>query len=215
MRLISILVVDDHPIVLKGLKMLSLELEDFNLEIEKNPQKVLDRMLVEEFHVYLIDACIATNNNLALVTEIKAKEEQAIIILNTSDRVCSYYSLLVEKKVDGILVKTAPIEQILSTIRLSVQGKIIIPSDFLDYIKDKINDQFANLKLTHKELQLLQMLMKGYPNKKIAAICNVSVRTVERHLSQLFSLLGVSTRLEAVEVAKEKHLLDEINDTEC
>lgn len=109
-------------------------------------------------------------------------------------------------------MKTAPIDQIISTIRLSFQEKIVIPIDFLDYVNEKINDRYANLKLTHRELKLLQMLMKGYPNKKIAAICNVSVRTVERHLTQLFSLLGVSTRLEAVEVAKEKQLLNEMKD---
>ncbi|MGE7839984.1 response regulator transcription factor [Lysinibacillus sp. NPDC093712] len=210
--MISVLVVDDHPIVLKGLKMLSLEIEDLNIEIEKNPHKVIDRMQEEEFHVYLIDACIATYNNLELMTKIKAKQGQAIIILYTTNDDCSYYSLLVEKKVEGILVKTAPIDQIISTIRLSIQEKIVVPTDFLDYINEKINDRYANLKLTHREIKLLQMLIKGYPNKKIAAICNVSVRTVERHLSQLFSLLGVSTRLEAVKVAKEKQLLDEFKD---
>lgn len=211
-RLISILVVDDYPIVLKGLKTLSLELEGFHIETEKNPQNVLSRMQKEEFHVYLIDACIATNNNLELVTKIKATQEQAIVILYVTDVVCCYYALLFEKKVDGILIKTAPIEQIISTIRLSVQGKMVIPTCFLDYINDKINGRFTHLTLTHKEKQLLEMLMKGYPNKKIAAICNVSVRTVERRLSQLFCLLGVSTRLEAVEVAKEKQLLDEMKD---
>ncbi len=210
--MISVLVVDDHPIVLKGLKMLSLEIEDLNIEIEKNPHKVIDRMQEEEFHVYLIDACIATYNNLELMTKIKAKQGQAIIILYTTNEDWSYYSLLVEKKVEGILVKTAPIDQIISTIRLSIQEKIVVPTDFLDYINEKINDRYANLKLTHREIKLLQMLIKGYPNKNIAAKCNVSVRTVERHLSQLFSVLGVSTRLEAIKVAKEKQLLDEFKD---
>lgn len=211
-RLISILVVDNYPIVLKGLKTLSLELEDFNVETEKNPQNVLSRMQKEKFQVFLIDACIATNNNLKLVNEIKAMQEQAIIILYTVNKVCCYYSLLFEKKVDGILVKTAPIEQIISTIRLSVQGKIVIPTDFLNYINEKVNDRYANLELSHKEKQLLQMLINGHSNKNIATTCNVSVRTVERRLSQLFCLLGVSTRHEAVEVAKEKQLLDEIKE---
>jgi len=212
MRVISILVVDDYPIVLKGLRTLSFELEGFHVVTEKNPQKVLSRMEKEEFHVYLIDACIATKNNLELVTKIKAMQDQAIVILYATDMVCCYYALLFEKKVDGILLKNAPIEQIVSTIRLSVQGIMVISTDFLDYIHDKINDRYANLKLTHREIKLLQMLMKGYSNKKIAAICNVSVRTVERHLTQLFNLLGVSTRLEAVEVAKEKQLIDEMKD---
>ncbi|MFJ7647345.1 response regulator [Lysinibacillus sp. NPDC097279] len=207
--MISILVVDDYPIVLKGLKTLSHELEGFHVETEKNPQNVISRMQKEKFHVFLIDACIATKNNLELVTKIKAIQEQAIIILYTTNMVCCYYGLLFEKKVNGILIKTAPIEQIISTIRLSVQGIMVIPTDFLDYINDKINDRFAHLTLTHKEKQLLEMLMKGYPNKKIAATCHVSVRTVERRLSQLFCLLGVSTRIEAVEVVKEKQLLDE------
>lgn len=98
MRLISILVVDDYPIVLKGLKTLSHELEGFHVETEKYPQNVISRMEKEKFHVYLIDACIATKNNLELVTKIKAMQEQAIIILYTTNMVCCYYGLLFEKK---------------------------------------------------------------------------------------------------------------------
>ncbi|MFJ5763711.1 response regulator transcription factor [Lysinibacillus sp. NPDC093210] len=210
--MISILVVEDHPIVLKGLKILLREIEDLQLETEKNPHNVLCRMKDKRFDLYLIDASMATTNDLELVTKIKVNQPQAIVILYTSDNIRSYYSLLFERKVNGIVSKTASIEQLISIIRLSVQGKIVIPVDFLDYIKDKMNNRFTNLKLTEKEKQLLQMLIKGYPNKKIAAIFNVSVRTVERYLSQLFSLLGVSTRLEAVEVAKEKQLLDEFKD---
>jgi two-component system competent response regulator ComA len=208
MRLISILVVEDHPIVLKGLKMLLREIEDFNLETEKDPHNVLCRLQKDEFNVYLLDANMAITNDLELVTKIKENQPQAIVIVYTGDKICSYYSLLFDKKVNGIVSKNTPIEQLISTIRLSVQGKIVIPADFLDYINEKMNDKLVNLKLTQKEKQLLQMLIKGYPNKKIAATLNVSVRTVERYLSQLFSLLGVSSRIEAVEVAKEKQLIE-------
>ncbi|MFJ5789618.1 response regulator transcription factor [Lysinibacillus sp. NPDC097162] len=207
--MISILVVDDHPIVLKGLKMLLREIEDFKLETEKDPHNILCRMQKEEFSVYLIDANMAITNDLELVTKIKENQPHAIVIVYTSDKISFYYSLLFEKKVNGIVSKNASIELLISTIRLSVQGKIVVPAGFLDYINEKMHDRFSNLKLSHKEKQLIQMLIKGYPNKKIAATLNVSVRTVERHLSQLFSLLGVSSRIEAVKVAKEKQLIDE------
>lgn len=66
MSLISVLIVDDHPIVLKGTKMLFNELDDFYIETETNAEQVLSRIQKEEFHVYLIDINMAKKTVLSL-----------------------------------------------------------------------------------------------------------------------------------------------------
>ncbi len=84
---------------------------------------------------------------------------------------------------------------------------MVIPIDFIDYINKKMKNRYDSIKLTNKEIQLIKMLIDGDTNKEIAARFNVTQRTVERYLAQLFSLLGVSSRIEIIDVVKEKQLI--------
>lgn len=63
-----------------------------------------------------------------------------------------------------------------------------------------------NLQLTNKEKQIMTMLIEGYTNKMIARKLDVTQRTVERYITQLFKLLDVSSRTQAIEFVKEKNL---------
>lgn len=205
--MISVLIVDDHPIVLKGTKVLFQGIEDLYIETEFNPEQVQIRMKNEYFHIYLLDINMAKKNGIELASEIKALQENAIIILYTGDDIDAYYSLIIEKKVDGILSKTAPIERVINTIRLAAQGDIVLPVGFIDYINKKMQNKYETLKLTNKETELIKMLMEGYTNKQMAETLYVTQRTVERYLAQIYNILGVSSRVEAIEIVQEKGLI--------
>lgn len=205
--LISVLIVDDHPIVLEGSKMLFQGVDDILIETEQNAADVLTKMQNTHFDVFLIDVNMAVQDGLSLAADIKAAQEQARIILYTGDDIQAYYPFIVEKKVEGILSKTAPREKVIQTIRSLVQGDLVLSIDFIDYIKTKMQHKHDNLQLTNKEKQLMTMLMEGYTNKMIAEKLDVTQRTVERYLTQLFALLDVSSRIQAIEFVKEKNLL--------
>lgn len=207
MYLISVLIVDDHPIVLEGSKMLFQGLNDIHIETEQNTADVLSKMRNTYFDVFLIDVNMAVQDGLSLAADIKAAQEKALIILYTGDDIQSYYPFIIEKKVDGILSKTAPREKVIQTIRSIIQGDLVLSSDFIDYLKNKMQHKHDNLQLTNKEKQLMTMLMEGYTNKVIADKLDVTQRTVERYLTQIFTLLDVSSRTQAIEFVKEKNLL--------
>lgn len=205
--LISVLIVDDHPIVLKGTKAMFQGIEDLYIETEVDPEQVHIRMQNEYFHIYLLDINMSKKNGIELASEIKATQENAIIILYTGDDIDSYYSLIIEKKIDGILSKTAPIERVINTIRSATQGGIVLPIGFIDYINKKMQNKYETLKLTNKETELIKMVMDGYTNKQMAETLYVTQRTVERYLAQIYNILGVSSRREVIEFIKEKGLI--------
>lgn len=205
--LISVLIVDDHPIVLKGTKAMFQGIEDLYIETEIDPEQVYIRMQNEYFHIYLLDINMSKKNGIELASEIKAMQENAIIILYTGDDIGSYYSLIIEKKIDGILSKTAPIERVINTIRSATQGGIVLPIGFIDYINKKMQNKYETLKLTNKETELIKMVMDGYTNKQMAETLYVTQRTVERYLAQIYNILGVSSRREVIEFIKEKGLI--------
>lgn len=70
-----------------------------------------------------------------------------------------------------------------------------------------MQNKYDTLKLTNKEKQLMTLLIEGYTNKVIAKKLNVTQRTVERYLTQLYSVLGVSSRTQAIETVNKRKLL--------
>lgn len=207
MNLISVLIIDDHPIVLEGTKALFQRLDDMYIETEVNPENVLNKLHHQHYDIFLIDINMSVLNGISLAANIRAQQKDARIILYTGEDIRSYYPLIIEKKVDGILSKTASQERIFQTIRSIVQGDLVLPIDFIDYISKKMQNKYDYLKLTNKEKMLMNMLIEGYTNKLIAEKLGVAQRTAERYLSQLFSLLDVASRGEAIELVKQKKLM--------
>ncbi|TSI05121.1 response regulator transcription factor [Lysinibacillus sp. BW-2-10] len=205
--MISVLIIDDHPIVLDGSKLLFQGVEDIHIETESDPTNVLSQMQNTRFDVFLVDVNMNAKNGIVLAAEIKAFQEDAFVILYTGDDIRSYYPLILEKKIDGVLSKTVSRDKVIQTIRSIVQGDLVLPVDFINFINKKMQNNCEALKLTKKETQLMTMLMDGYTNKMIAEKLNVTQRTVERYLTQLFTLLDVTSRVQAIEVVKEKNLI--------
>ncbi|MCH7324008.1 response regulator transcription factor [Solibacillus sp. MA9] len=205
--MITVLIVDDHPIILDGTKSLFQGIKDITIETDYNPKNVVERLRNTVFDVYLLDINMGPYDGISLAKSIKAIQENALVILYTGYDIRAYYSLILEKKIDGILSKTTPSEKVIRTIRSIVQGDIVLPIDFIDFLKHKVKNSYDNIELTNKEKHLLTMIMKGQTNKKIAENLGVTQRTVERYLSQLFTLLDVSSRDKAIELVKEKNLL--------
>lgn len=207
--MITVLIVDDHPIVLEGTKKLFQEIDDMVVETESDATCVLQRVKKNPFDIYMIDINMPLQNGIVLARNIKVLQSNAAIILYTGDDIADYYPLILEREIEGIIAKTASKERIIRTIRAIIHGEIVLPTDFLNFLNSKFNSQEApkKLKLNAKEKQILNLIADGDTNNAIAAKLNVTQRTVERYLTQLFTLLNVDSRIEAVKLAKAKHLL--------
>nr|WP_106780214.1 response regulator transcription factor [Lysinibacillus timonensis] len=209
--MIKILIVDDHPNVLEGTKNLFKDISDIIVETCDDAHAV--HQLLEDkkdaFDVYLIDINMPEQNGIVLCSKVRTSQPTAFVILYTGDNIENYYSLVLEKMVHGILSKTTTKEQIIRTIRATVDGDILLPSNFIDYVaayydKSKIEE---SLKLNDRERKILEFISKGYSNNAIAFELQVTQRTIERNITQIFHLLNVSSRTEAVLIAKEKNLI--------
>ncbi|MEB2300055.1 response regulator transcription factor [Lysinibacillus xylanilyticus] len=203
------LIVDDHPIVLEGTKNLFQENEDIIVDTESDATHVIQRLKDKPYDIYLIDINMPLENGINLARNIKAIQSNASIILYTGDDITDYYPLILERKIEGILAKTASKEQILRTVRAIVNGEIVLPQNFLDFLdnKFKLQDAKLDIHLNEKEKRILRLIAEGHTNKAIAIELNIPQRTTERYLTQLFSLLNVDSRTDAVNLAERMNLL--------
>ena len=103
----------------------------------------------------------------------------------------------------GVLLKDKVDLDLVSTIRFVVAGNQVVPTRLLEQIEqDK-----ALSKLTDRQLEILASVAQGQSNADIALQFGLSEITVKKHLSAIFSRLGVANRSEAVALALRKQML--------
>ncbi|MFM9531899.1 response regulator transcription factor [Lysinibacillus sp. IITD104] len=204
--MIEILIVDDHPIVLEGSKMLFLDIDDIKVDTERDTTTALKKIKTNNYDVYLIDVHMPVINGIKLARDIKNIQKNAVIILYTGDDIIDYYPLVLERKIEGVISKTAPKDQVIRTIRSAARREILLNESFLDFL-ETYNKPKNIIELNEKEKFILNLISEGFTNNAIAEKLNVTQRTVERYLTQLFTLLNVQSRNQAVDFAKEHHLL--------
>lgn len=209
--MIDILIVDDHIAVLEGTKKLFYGVNDFSVDTS-NDIYAIHQMLNEnkaKYDAYLVDINMPEQNGIVLCSKIRSKQPSAKVILYTGDNIEDYYSLVLDQMVDGLISKTATKDQVINTIRETLKNGLVLPSNFIDYVKEyyRGDEMEETLKLNDREQQILHLVANGYSNSTIADKLQVSQRTIERNLSQIFNLLNVTTRSEAVVVAQQRHLI--------
>ncbi|WP_107943692.1 response regulator transcription factor [Metasolibacillus fluoroglycofenilyticus] len=203
--MIKLLLIDDHPLILEGSKQIFSNAPDIvadTLEDMKSFSKVLTET---QYDVFLIDINLGESSGLEFAEQVKAKYPAAIIILYTGEQIEDYYSLILEKKVDNVISKTATKDTILKAVYAAVNNEVLLPKSFIDYVQQ--NPMKKQLQLNQREKRILELVREGYTNKAIALELNLAQRTVESCLSQIYMLLDINTRADAVLKAVELKLI--------
>lgn len=215
MRLIKVLIVDDHPAMGEGTRTIIESEQDMKADVLNESDKVLDILEKDTYDVYLIDLYMPRMNGIELTKKIMQFDPDAIVLIYTGYDVISHFNLLIEAGASGFVSKTSTREQLITAIRCSLRDEAVIPIPLLRQLKraeaspmaSKEKTYLKNISLTTKEQQILDGVSKGKTNRAIALELSMSQRSVEYHLTKIFSKLGVESRTEALLKAGELGLL--------
>ncbi|MGE1006184.1 response regulator [Bacillus cereus] len=218
--MISVLVVDDHVAVGLGTKALIEKYDDMNVEVVHDSTEVEQLLKGKTYDVYLIDLQMPNINGLDLSKKIIKLHPEAAILIFTGFDIFSHYNLLVENGVLGVLSKTSSEEQVMNSIRHAVKKEVVLSYQLVRQLR--IKEAISNMtnkdgKITNQislnedEKQILIEVSKGKTNKELAEILNLSQRSVEYKLTDIFHKLKVSSRMEAVQKAKELWLIPSLD----
>ena len=191
----KILLVDDHPMVRKGL-MSILSLEDNVVEIKEASNAAETIKILKEYHadIMIIDLRLGKDDGLDVVKKAKEISKNTKYIVLTSSSKKDDFLRAQEIGVDGYILKEAFIEDIIYAFRVVARGKKFLDPEMLQYAKSD-EDEFKDL--TPREKDVLSELSKGFSNIQIVERLYISENTVKKHISSIFSKLGLSHRLEA------------------
>lgn len=200
-----ILLCDDHAVVRAGLVAIFGYEDDFEVVGQASDGKEAVRKSIELLpDVIVMDMMMPKQNGAESTAELVANVPDAKVLILTSYADLDEIQRALNAGAVGVLQKTISNERLVQAIRDVRNGKHVLAPEFANATK-AIED--ISIELTPRQLEVLQLLTKGFTNKDIARHFNISVNGVKRHLEHLFERLGVSTRAEAVAVALREQLL--------
>jgi len=200
----SILLVDDHPLLRKGLKQL-IEFED-ELEVigeASNGKTALEMAKENEPDLIVLDLNMEGMDGLETLRAMRSAEITSRIIMltvsdNDEDVICA-----ITYGADGYLLKDMDPEQILEKLKEAAVGRMVISEKLTHVLAGAIRggetSNKTNLlaKLTSREHETLKLIAKGMSNKLIARELNISDGTVKVHVKHVLKKLSLNSRVEA------------------
>lgn len=198
----QVLIVDDHPLMRRGIRQL-LELEpNFNVVAEAGDVASAIAMVKRyDIDLVLLDLNMKGSSGLEMLNVLRRDSSAArIIILTASDAINDIYTLI-DAGADGYLLKDDSPEDLLSAIFAGANGGTALSKRVATCLAqremtDRKPGQPFNM-LTERELDVLHELAYGLTNKQIASALNISEQTVKVHIRNLLRKLNVRSRMAA------------------
>ncbi len=213
---IRLVLADDHAVVRSGTRELLEQQPDLKIVGEASDGEEAVRLAGElQPDVVVMDVRMPKMSGVEATRTIKQDFPKIKILVLTAHDDDEYVFALLQAGANGYLLKTAEIEELVRAIRTVAAGQSALAPE----VTGKVVAQFASGKslpevlnesqetydgLTDRELDILQLVGKGLSNKQIGKQLFISDRTVQAHLSNIFSKLNVSSRTEAVMHAVRK-----------
>ena len=210
-----VLIVDDHTLLRAGLR--ALLAQDPSIEIVGEAADGRDAIrAVGQLspHLVLMDLTMPGMNGIEAVTEIKRRYPEVRVLVMTLHTSEDFIHASLRAGADGYILKDATHDELRVAIRsvllgktylsMDVSGKVV--SGYLGGGKSASGSSVFDT-LTHREREILKLVAEGRPNKGIAEFLNLSVKTVEKHRSNLMSKLDVHNAAGLTAFAIEKGLL--------
>lgn len=195
MKNIRLILVDDHQIVLDGLKALLDDLDGFDcVATAENGQKALDLLQVFEVDVVLMDIDMPVMNGMEATRRIKKHHPKVKVISLTQHSERGMVRQLLDCGSDGYLLKNIAQDELADAIRKVNNGENVFSSEVALSLAGKAVEKNSNgveVELTERELEILALIAEGLSSKQIGEKLFISPRTVDTHRTNLMNKLEI------------------------
>jgi len=210
---ISVLLVDDHPVVIEGLRKLLEAAGDIDVTGTANDaSQALERAKRLRPDVVLLDLRMPGASGIQATRRLREQEFAGAVIVLTSYGDQAYVRQALEAGADGYLLKSTPSDELIQSIRFAAKGRRQLSPELLDGVLEDFGGlarekTVRDSDLSDDDLDILRLAGKGSTNREIGISMNRSEIAIKKRLQVIFAKLGAIDRAHAVSEAIHRGLI--------
>ncbi|WP_143307141.1 response regulator [Chitinophaga vietnamensis] len=207
--MIRLYFVDDHPLILEGLRSLLCLEKDMQLDGETRTGKAcLNFLLHHSPDVILLDTRLPDISGAELCTIIKRRYPQVMVLGLSYHKEYNSIAAMLESGASGCLMKNADKAELLKAIHAVYEGKTWLSEEIAELLrKEGGNGGMLPLHITKREKEVLSLIANGHTNHEIAEKLFISTDTVDSHRRNLLGKLNARNTAMLIKCAIDHKLL--------
>ena len=213
LRMIRIVIADDHTIVREGLKQLLQSSSDLQVAGEaRDGHEVLQRVRDLDFDVLLLDMSMPGKSGMDLIKQVKTEKPKLRVLILSMHQEHQYAVRAIKAGASGYLTKESAPAQLVSAIQKVASGGAFITAEVAEQLALGAMPHVEgapHASLSDREYQVFQLLVLGKAVSEIAEKLNLSVKTVSTHKARLMEKMGIANQAELIRYAIRHRLIDE------
>lgn len=203
-----IAIVDDHPIVIEGLKNLLSSETGFDIVSFTTGGQFMDYLKTQEVHVVLLDIVLPDVNGLELCKDIKKKYPDITILAISNQAERSIIMQMLQNGASGYLLKNAAADELLACIENGMKGEPALSKEAREIMsRPSPNDWNGIPSLTKREKEILRLISEGFSSTDIADKLYLSQLTVETHRRNIIQKFRTNNMFSVIKLAIEHKMI--------
>lgn len=205
---IRIVLLDDHQIVLDGLRLLLDQDSSFDvLASFTHPEKVISFLEIHQPDILLTDYSLPGMNGLELIRKVKTKYPSVKCVLLSMHDEPAVVREALKSTISGFLFKNISKAELKNALQKINTGLIYISPEITTQLVSARQNQ-TNASLTEREMDVLEQIINEQPNKNIADKLRISERTVETHRKNIFRKTNTTNLVGLMKYVFENKLIN-------
>jgi DNA-binding NarL/FixJ family response regulator len=208
-RSVRLLLVDDHPVVRAGLRAMFTSQPNMVVVGEASTaSEAVQATEVLQPDVVVMDLQLGAGGDGFAATRaiVASNGASQVLILTTYDTDVDI-ARAIEAGALGYVLKEAPPDQIYRAVLAVANGETVLTGPVAARVLRAMRGGAAANALTARELEIVELIARGFSNREVARTLFVSEATIKTHLVHVYSKLGVDNRAAAVSVSIERRIL--------
>ncbi|GAB4435371.1 MAG: response regulator transcription factor [Chloroflexi bacterium OHK40] len=207
--MIQVVVADDHQVVRAGIRELLADEPDIQVVGEaRDGREAVELALAERPDVVVMDITMPGLSGVEATRQIRAAAPEVRVLVLTAYQDDPYIYGLLDAGAASYILKTAEGQELVRAVRATAAGQAAIDPAVAPRLIARLTQPGPQPDaLTERELEVLRLAARGQTNKQIGAALQISDRTVQNHLANIYAKLNVASRTEAVTVGLQRNLI--------
>lgn len=204
----NVLLVDDHRILLDGIKNLIDGLPDFEVKATATDgREALKLITSQEFDILITDYELPELTGLELIKAAKAAQPEIKILVLSMHDDPSIVRELLKMSIHGYILKKDTHKSLIEALHKITEGKKFFSEEISDLLISLSSEPEEKGVLTSRELEILRLVAKEFNSRQIAEILFISERTVETHRKNILKKTGTNNLVGLIKYAYANNLI--------